>query len=172
MARCRTHLSAWALAASLSATMLAPAHAATYEALGGVSKTSGWRWTEAVFATVVGDPRPFDAGRRALTWSLDAGLGWVGPRSASPQNVRENMTHPVWMAMGGVRLSGFWRQAFFGFGVALTKDRTGTLSSPYEFVSTFGWQGDRYVLAIRHISDASLHEPNLGETMVLAGVRF
>lgn len=169
--RC-THLSAWALVASLLVTALAPAHAATYEVLGGASKTSGWRWTEAAFAAAVGDPHPFELDGHALAWAPDAELGWIGPRSATPQNIHENMTHPAWMVMGGARLSGFWRRAFFGFDVALTKNRTGTLSSPYEFVSTFGWQGGRYVLAIRHISNASLHEPNLGETMLLAGVRF
>ncbi len=149
-----------------------PARAAGLELLGGASKTSGWRWTRAAFVAVTGGTRPFTLGGHRLDWAPEAELGWIGPRPVTPQNTHENLTHPVWMAMGGARLSGFWRQAFFGFDVALAKNRSGTLSSPYEFVSTLGWQGGHYLVALRHISNASLHEPNLGETMLLLGVRF
>ncbi len=172
MSRRRMFLGALALAGGLQVAAPIPAHAASYEVLGGRSKTSGWRWADAAFFAVVGDARPFTLGKHPLTWAPDAELGWIGPLPVTAHNVHESMTHPVWMAMGGARVSGFWRQAFFGFDVALTKDRTGALSSPYEFVSTLGWQGTHYVLALRHISNADLHEPNLGETMMLVGFRF
>jgi hypothetical protein len=162
----------FALLGSVLLAALIPAHAASYEVLGGRSKTSGWRWTDAAFFAAVGDARPFTLDGHDLTWAPEAELGWIGPRPVNARNVHEYMTHPVWMAMGGARVSGFWRQAFFGFDVALTKNRTGALSSPYEFVSTLGWQGTHYVLALRHISNASFHEPNLGETMLLLGFRF
>jgi hypothetical protein len=151
---------------------LPASHAGTIELLGGRSKTSGWRWADAAFVAAVGDAHPFTLGGHDLTWAPEAELGWIGPRPVNARNVHEYMTHPVWMAMGGARVSGFWRQAFFGFDVALTKNRTGALSSPYEFVSTLGWQGTHYLLALRHISNASFHEPNLGETMLLMGMRF
>ena len=172
MSRRRMFLGALALAGGLQVAAPIPAHAASYEVLGGRSKTSGWRWADAAFFAVVGDARPFTLGKHLLTWAPDAELGWIGPLPVTAHNVHESMTHPVWMAMGGARVSGFWRQAFFGFDVALTKNRTGALSSPYEFVSTLGWQGTHYVLALRHISNADLHEPNLGETMMLVGFRF
>jgi hypothetical protein len=170
--RHKTAFLSCALLGSFLLAALIPAHAASYEVLGGRSKTSGWRWTDAAFIAVVGDAHPFALGDHDLSWAPDAELGWIGPRPVTARNVHEYMTHPVWMAMGGARVSGFWRQAFFGFDVALTKNRTGTLSSPYEFVSTLGWQGTHYVLALRHISNASFHEPNLGETMLLVGFRF
>jgi hypothetical protein len=160
------------LALLLMPGALPGAHASTFEVLGGRSKTSGWRWTDAAFFAAVGAAHPFRLGSHDLTWAPDAELGWIGPRPVTRQNLHEYLTHPVWMAMGGARVSGFWRQAFFGFDVALTKNRTGALSSPYEFVSTLGWQGDRYLVALRHISNASFHEPNLGETMLLLGFRF
>ncbi len=146
--------------------------AATLELMGGRSKTSGWRWTDAAFVAAVGDARPFALGAHRFTWEPEAELGWMGPRPPTRQNFHENLVHPVWMMMGGARIAGFWRKAYFGFDVALTKNRSGSLSSPYEFVSTLGWQGGHYLLAVRHISNASFHEPNLGETMFLLGVRF
>jgi len=160
------------IALLLAALVVPAAHAGTLEILGGRSKTSSWRWTDAAFLAAVGDAHPFRLGSHALSWSPDVELGWIGPRPVTARNVHEYLTHPVWMAMGGARLSGFWRRAFFGFDVALTKNRSGSLSSPYEFVSTLGWQGQRFVFALRHISNASFHEPNLGETMLLVGVRF
>jgi len=170
----RRHTAWWSLVllGSLLATALIPVHAASYEVLGGRSKTSGWRWADVAFFAAVGDAHPFTLGGHDLSWAPEAELGWIGPRPVNARNVHEYMTHPVWMAMGGARVSGFWRQAFLGFDVALTKNRTGALSSPYEFVSTLGWQGTHYVLALRHISNASFHEPNLGETMLLVGFRF
>ena len=160
------------LAAALLVAGALPAHAATFEILGGRSKTSSWRWTDAAFLAALGKAHPFTLGEHRLSWTADAELGWIGPRPVTAQNVHENLTHSVWMVMGGARLSGFWRQAFFGFDLAYAKDRSDALSSPYEFVSTLGWQGDRYLVALRHISNASFHEPNLGETMLLVGVRF
>ncbi len=159
-------------AAGLLVAGALPAHAASFEILGGRSKTSGWRWTDAAFLAAVGKAHPFTLGDHHLSWAPDAELGWIGPRPVTAQNAHENLTHPVWLAMGGARLSGFWRQAFFGFDLAYAKDRSDALSSPYEFVSTLGWQGDSYLVALRHISNASFHEPNLGETMLLVGVRF
>ena len=168
----RLRISTLMLGTMLLLSMASTAHAATFDLLGGRSKTSDWRWTDAAFLAAMGKAHPFTLGDHHLSWAPDAELGWIGPLPVTAQNAHENLTHPVWLAMGGARLSGFWRQAFFGFDLALTKDRSDALSSPYEFVSTLGWQGDRYLVALRHISNASFHEPNLGETMLLLGVRF
>ena len=83
----------------------------------------------------------------------------------------------VWLLAGGVRLqygqAGDWyRHLFVSFQPAVTSGRTQALSTAYEFVSSLGWQGRHLSLQIRHISNASLHQPNRGETMALVGVGF
>src|SRR6185437_6042581 len=52
--------------------------------------------------------------------------------------------------------------------------RTDALSSRFEFMTSAGWQNDRFVVMLRHISNAHLigGGKNLGETMLLAGVKF
>ncbi|RDI99046.1 hypothetical protein DVT68_11215 [Dyella solisilvae] len=42
------------------------------------------------------------------------------------------------------------------------------------FVADFalGWQGERWSLQVRHVSNAGLKDPNLGETMLLLGLAF
>lgn len=66
----------------------------------------------------------------------------------------------------------WYHHFFFGFQPALHTGRTRALSSAYEFVSTLGWQAERFSVPICHISNGSLHEPNCGETMLLLGVRL
>ena len=46
------------------------------------------------------------------------------------------------------------------------------LSGSPQFISTLGWQWGRFSLLARHISNASLHQPNDGETMLQAAWRF
>lgn len=61
---------------------------------------------------------------------------------------------------------------FLSFQPAVTHGRTQALSSPCEFITTLGWQGRRFSFQIRHVSNASLHQPNRGETMALLGAGF
>ena len=46
------------------------------------------------------------------------------------------------------------------------------LSSSYEFTYTIGWQAKHWMMGIRHSSNAYLHEPNRGESVLLLGLTF
>lgn len=59
-----------------------------------------------------------------------------------------------------------------GFGVGVQSGETDALSGSPQFISTVGWQWGRFSLLARHISNASLHQPNDGETMLQAAWRF
>jgi len=59
-----------------------------------------------------------------------------------------------------------------GFGIGVQSGWTEALSGDPQFISTFGWRWGRFSLLARHISNASLHQPNDGETMVQAAWRF
>ena len=108
----------------------------------------------------------------------DVSLGWLDGRDiASFDRNRYSTRDQVWLVAGGARFrygdAGDWyRSLFFSFQPALHTGRTQALSSPYEFVSTLGWQGRRFSVQIRHISNGDLHSPNRGETMALLGMGF
>ena len=57
-------------------------------------------------------------------------------------------------------------------GIGSQRGLTDALSGEPQFVSTVGWLRGRWLLAIRHISNGGLDDPNIGETMLLAGMRF
>jgi hypothetical protein len=59
-----------------------------------------------------------------------------------------------------------------GFGVGVQTGKTEALSGDPQFVSTLGWRWNRFSLLARHISNASIHQPNDGETMLQAAWRF
>ena len=56
--------------------------------------------------------------------------------------------------------------------VGVQDGRTEALSGSPQFISTFGWRWGRFSLLARHVSNASLHQPNDGETMLQATWRF
>ena len=59
-----------------------------------------------------------------------------------------------------------------GIGVGVQSGSTDALSGSPQFVSTLGWRWGRFSLLGRHVSNASLHQPNDGETMLLGTWRF
>ncbi|MEN4904970.1 acyloxyacyl hydrolase [Luteimonas sp. TWI1416] len=59
-----------------------------------------------------------------------------------------------------------------GFGVGVQIGETDALSGNPQFVSTIGWRWQRFSLLARHISNASIKQPNDGETMLVAAWRF
>lgn len=141
------------------------AQAADIDLSAGAAATVGVRWTEVAF---------FDASGGVYDWGAvhlqpTATVGWIGSRN-DPQ---DHLGHQVWIAGAGARLVGWWRGAFVGFEGALTSQRTDALSSHAQFISSLGWQGDHYVLMVRHISNGDLFGGrNLGDTMLLVGLRF
>ena len=86
-------------------------------------------------------------------------------------NTRFDLGEDAGVVHGGVRYerdNGFTA----GFGVGAQFGRTDALSGNPQFVSTVGWRWDRFALLARHISNASIKQPNDGETMLLATWRF
>lgn len=133
--------------------------------LAGGSATAGVRWTPALFVSVAGVP---DDDAHAHFTPV-ASIGAVGSRNTDVHD----LDYTVFLAAGGVRY-GRAQGLFVSEEIAATSTRTDALSSRFEFMTSLGWQEGRYVVMARHISNAHLlgGGKNLGETMLLAGVRF
>lgn len=143
----------------------APAWATGFDVTAGPSITSSGRTTGAVFASVFGEA-PDD--NRARIEPIGT-LGWVDARSTRA----DNLNHQVLLAGGGARLVTANRHWFISEQLAVTGTRTDALSSRFEFMTSAGWQHGHFVVMLRHISNAHLFGgKNLGETMLLAGIRF
>src|SRR5215469_11618365 len=52
---------------------------------------------------------------------------------------------------------------FASFGPALVRHQTSTLTSQYQFMTTFGFHHDGWSLAVRHLSNGGLRGDNIGE---------
>ncbi|MFZ0869743.1 MAG: acyloxyacyl hydrolase [Rhodanobacter sp.] len=157
------------------ASLALPAAAAHLEIQGGRSYMDSFA-SNAAFVESVFDDHYFGSSR--FSWAPDASLGWINGRDlAHYRYSNPSTTDDAWILAGGVRFhygdaNRWYRQLFFSFQLALQSAHTQALSSPYEFVSTLGWQGRHFSFQIRHISNADLREPNRGETMALVGVGF
>ena len=152
-----------------------PAAAARLEIQGGRSYMDSYA-TNTVFVEGVFDEHRL--GDTRFSWSPDVSLGWLDGRNiARFDGNRYTTRDQIWLLAGGARLhygdaSDWYRSLFLSFQPALHTGRTQALSTPYEFVSSLGWQGRRFSVQIRHISNGNLHHPNRGETMALLGVAF
>ena len=162
------------LATSLFSIAL-PAAAARLEVQVGRSYMDSYA-ANTVFVEGVFDEHRLGDSR--LSWSPDVSLGWLDGRNiARFDGSRYTTRDQVWVLAGGARFhygdaSDWYRSLFFSFQPALHTGRTQALSTPYEFVSTLGWQGRRFSVQVRHISNGNLRHPNRGETMALVGVGF
>lgn len=150
------------------ALLCAPSHAhahdgTRWEIMAGRSHTLDSLWTNAAFVERLGDEHALGP----LTWAPDLGLGFIQARSTA----RARLDHDVGLLALGARVQ-LWRGLFVSEQAALALGRTDAVSSGCEFVSSLGWQGPRWVLMLRHISNAELHKPNHGETMLLLGAAF
>ena len=152
-----------------------PAVAARLEVQAGRSYVDSYG-TNTAFVEAVFAPRPF--GQTRFTWSPDVSLGWIDGRNVARYDGRRYSSRdPVALIAAGARFhrgeAGDWYQPlFFSAQLAATNHTTHALSSHYQFVSTLGWQAKHFSVAIRHISNGGLHDPNGGETMALVGVAF
>ncbi len=161
------------LAASMSGLPLSAAPLLNFE--GGVSFSDSYG-TAAAFVESVFDAHRIGASR--FHWAPDVSLGWIHGRNPGGCAQDSCSLHEtVWLAAAGVRVSRDdpidpRRRWFLSFQPALQRGRTEALSDNLEFVTTLGWQGRRFSVQLRHVSDAGIKGPNSGETMVLFGVAF
>jgi len=143
----------------------APALATGFDLTAGPSVTASERTTAAIFASVFGE-QPDD---NRTHFEPIGTLGWIDSRDTR----KDDLDHAVFVAAGGVRIlaANHW---FVSEQLAATSTRTDALSSRFEFMTSVGWQHGRFIVMLRHISNAHLigGGKNLGETMLLAGVRF
>jgi hypothetical protein len=131
----------------------------------GRSVTSHLDWTNAAFLDLTTSTYTF----QDVHWQPAFAVGFVQHRDTT----RDDLDHNVFIGAAGARLVNWWRNAFFSFQFAAAAGRTDALSSAPQFVSSLGWQGRHWQLMLRHISNGNVfHGPNIGETMLLAGVRF
>jgi len=148
--------------AVLAAAPLALAQAPV-EVAGGVSVTRDSETTG--IASVAWLPEWREAYGGTLRWEI--GAIYVHGRSGTRLDLGED----VGVFHGGLRYdrpNGFTA----GFGAGLQVGETDALSGNPQFVSTVGWRWDRFSLLARHISNASIKQPNDGETVLLAAWRF
>ncbi|MDE1984240.1 MAG: acyloxyacyl hydrolase [Gammaproteobacteria bacterium] len=64
------------------------------------------------------------------------------------------------------------RDLFAGFGPALITRQTSTLTSQYQFITTFGWHHGHWALAVRHLSNGGTRGDNVGENLVTLAWQF
>lgn len=154
------------LAAMACLVVCMEAQAAGLDLVAGPSVTSSGRATAAAAISAFGQP-PVDGDHHFVPIAT---LGWVGARHTRV----DDLEHQVWMGGGGVRFvsgSGHW---FLGEQLMVTSGRTDALSSRFELMTSGGWQRGHFILMLRHVSNGHLvgGGKNLGETMLLAGVRW
>ncbi|WP_431472843.1 acyloxyacyl hydrolase [Luteimonas dalianensis] len=148
--------------AILSVVPLAQAQAQV-EVAGGVSVTRDSETTG--IASIAWMPEWRQAYGGTLRWEL--GAIYVPGRSGTHLDLDDD----VGVFHGGLRYNrpnGFTA----GFGAGVQVGETDALSGNPQFVSTVGWRWNRFSLLARHISNASIMQPNDGETMLLAAWRF
>ncbi len=157
-----------AVAGTLAAASITPtfARAADLGIVAGRSATTENRWTTSVFVNIGSDHvRDW----RGFHVQPVATVGWIQARRTS----REHLDHAVYVAGAGLRLVDWWHGAFASFQLGVAGGRTDALSSAGQFISSVGWRGPHWTVMIRHISNGDVFGgKNLGETMLMAGVRF
>ncbi len=136
-----------AVAALLSLAPLA-AHAQTGIAVGYTGLHDGQRGRVLVF-----DYKPDDS-------HLDFSIG----------NISHTLGRDTTWA--GVQYEIVDRHLFAAFGPAVITHQTTTLTSQYQFITTFGYHHDGWSLAVRHISNGGLRGNNIGENMVTLAWNF
>jgi len=61
---------------------------------------------------------------------------------------------------------------FASFGPGLVRHQTTTLTSQYQFMTTFGYHWSHASLGVRHLSNGGLRGKNIGESLVFVAITF
>jgi len=100
-------------------------------------------------------------------------LDWVpaeGPVDLSAGAIRGTHTRDTsWVAASYEIVD---QHLFASFGPALIRHQTSTLTSQYQFMTSFGYHRGAWSLAVRHLSNGGLRGANIGETVVVLGWNF
>ncbi|MEN1957164.1 acyloxyacyl hydrolase [Luteimonas changyuni] len=153
------------LAAALFALALPAAAATGIEVAAGGSKTTEREFTKVASVAWLPELRELDnAVLRGEVGAIHVdGRGQVRGRDLSDSVV---------VGFVGLRYERTDNGLTLGAGVGAQSGETDALSGDPQFVTTAGWRWGRFSLLLRHISNASLHAPNNGETMVVGAWRF
>ena len=152
-----------------------PAMAARFELQGGVSYMDSYS-APAAFGEVIFDEHSF--GSSNFSWAPEITGGWIGGRDLKRfDNGRYTTRDDIGLVGAGVRVhygpsNAWYQRLFLSEQPVVHTGRTLALSSVYEFMTTVGYQGDHWMVGVRHISNASFHEPNRGETLAVVGIAF
>lgn len=152
-----------------------PAMAARFELQGGVSYMDSYS-APAAFGQVIFDEHQF--GSSNFSWAPEITAGWIGGRDLRRfDNGRYTARDDIGLIGAGIRVhygpaNAWYRKLFVSEQPTVHTGRTLALSSSYEFMTTVGYQGDHWMVGVRHISNAGMHEPNRGETIALVGFAF
>lgn len=144
---------------------VSPAHAQSSPFDIGIGASATRDNETTLVATAAWLPEWRRTARGQLRWEL--GALYVRGRD----NTRLNLSDDVAIVHGGARYerdNGF----IAGLGVGVQTGRTDALSGNPQFVSSVGWRWERFSLLARHISNASIKQPNDGETMLVVAWRF
>lgn len=140
------------------------ASATNVDVAAGVSVTSGHRSSAALAVDVV------EPAWKLGNTNIVPDFGLTGIKGIDGYG--HDFSRTTWVAAAGLCAPRLWEHLYFSFQLAAAAPQTPALSSTEQFVSTLGWSNGGEVVMLRHISNASLRAPNLGETMLLVGVRF
>lgn len=153
------------LAGILLAAAVLPAAAADIEVAAGISATTNREHTPVASVAWVPELRQLD--NAVLRAELGAvyvdGRGHVSGR---------DLADSVVVGYVGLRYERSDNGLTLGAAVGAQAGETDALSGDPQFVTTAGWRWERFSLMVRHISNASLHQPNNGETGLVAAWRF
>ena len=138
------------LRAALGLLLLMPftAHAQTGIAVGYTGMHDGQRGQVYMFDYVPEDS-PWDFTAGAIRGTLDRDTSFV---ALSYEIVDKHL--------------------YASFGPALIRHQTGTLTSQYQFMTTFGLHHDDWSLGVRHMSNGGLRGNNVGENFVFVAWDF
>ncbi len=158
-------LTSWASVPPLLACLIpSPVAALDFGVSAGASVTASRDATPVLWADWAGEGRTSGPFR----WRPTATLGYIAAR-----DVRADLDRHVLVAGAGFRVVDWWKRAFLGVGFGYASRTTAALSSHGQFVTSLGWDGRRHTVILRHVSNADLFGgKNLGETMLLVGIKF
>jgi hypothetical protein len=153
------------LLAFLMLSACSTAALAQVEAAAGVSATKGNEATAV--ASVAWLPRVRDLDRATLR--ADVGGLYVDDRG---DVAGRDLADDVVVAYVGLRYERTDNGLTLGAGIGAQAGETDALSGAPQFVTTLGWRWQAFSLLLRHVSNASIDQPNHGETMLLGAWRF